>query len=237
MINTIRVYNDIGTSVLCVHNTIQLFHHFFPCANVFKISSSEIKTNKWIESTDLLVIPGGEDLPYLDKLQIDGIELIKSFVFNGGKFLGICAGAYFSSSYIKFFLTSQLVIEGERYLKFYEGNAIGPVYDGYQPNSESGAHIVKIMYKNTYAYVYYNGGCYFDDNNNKVEGTHFALYEDGKKCGYTRRYGKGKILITGFHFEFDEQCCSHLLSKLSYDDFESRRENLVRYIFSLLSDC
>ncbi|EDR23759.1 hypothetical protein, conserved [Entamoeba dispar SAW760] len=237
MINTIRVYNDIGTSVLCVHNTIQLFHHFFPCANIFKISSSEIKTNKWIESTDLLVIPGGEDLPYLDKLQIDGIELIKSFVFNGGKVLrDVCWSILFIIN-IKFFLTSQLVIEGERYLKFYEGNAIGPVYDGYQPNSESGAHIVKIKYKNTYAYVYYNGGCYFDDNNNKVEGTHFALYEDGKKCGYTRRYGKGKILITGFHFEFDEQCCSHLLSKLSYDDFESRRENLVRYIFSLLSDC
>ncbi|GAB1221262.1 hypothetical protein ENUP19_0076G0020 [Entamoeba nuttalli] len=118
-----------------------------------------------------------------------------------------------------------LPIEGERYLKFYEGNAIGPVYDGYQPNSESGARIVKIKYNNSYAYVYYNGGCYFDDNNNKVEGTYFAL-----------KYGKGKILITGFHFEFDEQCCSHLLSQLRYDDFELRRESLIRYILSLLSD-
>lgn len=151
MITTIRVYNDIGTSTLCVYNTIHLFHHFFPCANVFVISSSEIKTSQWVENTDLLVIPGGEDLPYLDKLQMDGIELIKSFVLNGGKFLGICAGAYFSSSYIKFNANSQLPIEGERYLKFYEGNAIGPVYDGYQPNSESGAHIVKIKYNNSYA--------------------------------------------------------------------------------------
>ncbi|GAB1222453.1 hypothetical protein ENUP19_0111G0013 [Entamoeba nuttalli] len=202
-----------------------------------KMLKEKIKTSQWVECTDLLVIPEGEDLPYLDKLQMDGIELIKSFVLNGGKFLGICAGAYFSSSYIKFNANSQLPIEGERYLKFYEGNAIGPVYDGYQPNSESGARIIKIKYNNSYAYVYYNGGCYFDDNNNKVEGTYFALYEDGKTCGYTRRYGKGKILITGFHFEFDEQCCSHLLSQLRYDDFELRRESLIRYILSLLSDC
>lgn len=47
---------------------------------------------------------------------------------GGGKFLGICAGAYYGSCEVKFETEGPLEVVGKRELQFFPGTAYGPAY-------------------------------------------------------------------------------------------------------------
>lgn len=75
---------------------------------------------------NLLVIPGGADLYYCEKLNGRGNQVIRDFVAQGGSYLGTCAGAYYACTTLDW---NKGEISGIRELAFYEGCANGPVYD------------------------------------------------------------------------------------------------------------
>lgn len=67
------------------------------------ISPTEIRDGGRLhDEGNLLCIPGGQDIPYSFELSGEGNRQIRKFVENGGRFLGICAGAYFASGEIDF---------------------------------------------------------------------------------------------------------------------------------------
>ena len=125
---------------------------------------------------------------------------------------------------------------GERILKFFPGKAIGPLNKfKYNDNdNRSVAAEIKMLANGLNAYVYLNGGCYFEPSSvdsNKIEV--IAVYEhDLNSLASTNKiaiaeckFGTGKCLLSGVHFEFDAQ---HLDSTI-----ENVRSNMLEKLIEM----
>ena len=65
----------------------------------FNFIKSDDILNGVLEKEDysLLLIPGGFAPHFINKIGEKGEEIIRKFVYNGGGYVGICAGAYCGS--------------------------------------------------------------------------------------------------------------------------------------------
>ncbi|KAF9899613.1 biotin holocarboxylase synthetase [Linnemannia zychae] len=196
----ILVYSGDGTSRTSIIHTINSLRslvgqHY----DVMKIDATGLLTEPWEDSTSLLVIPGGRDLPFTRDLNGPTNDRIKSYVQSGGRFFGICAGAYYGSDRISFEMGRVLEVRGSRELGFFAGECRGAVYPGFVYESESGANAVRIqLNKEIFARriqqeqqqdgqddglefdetkVYFNGGGYFVDAERYPRTTVLAWYK------------------------------------------------------------
>lgn len=101
---------------------------YFGAHNVAFADADAIKSGV-LNGARLLVMPGGADLAYCEKLNGAGNAAIRAFVENGGAYLGLCAGAYYACRAIEWAVGTNQEITGPRELAFYPGMAVGPVYD------------------------------------------------------------------------------------------------------------
>ena len=145
-------------------------------------------------SVKLLIIPGGRDLPYVQHLNEECASLIKEFISNGGSYLGICAGAYFSSNHVVFDPNGPLRVVGPRSLALFPGRTVGPAYPGFVYNSTSGCRMVPLEFvgslrktmtvdergEDSACAAFFDGGGYFNvsDNRNSVDCEVLAYYKD-----------------------------------------------------------
>ncbi|KAG0259492.1 biotin holocarboxylase synthetase [Mortierella polycephala] len=221
----ILVYSGDGTSRTSLIHTVNSLRslvgqHY----DVMKIDAQGLLTEPWEESTSLLVMPGGRDLPYTRDLNGPANDKIRKYVHSGGKFFGICAGAYFGSDRISFQPGTPLEVLGQRELKFFQGECRGTVYPGFEYESEGGARAVRIQFNRDIfaqdrlgfdvATVYFNGGGYFV-NAEQVPGTEIlAWYENesgqidahvtgAKAAMIACQVGQGLAVLTGAHPEYD----------------------------------
>lgn len=138
---------------------------------VREVDAATLLNTPWEVDTHLLVMPGGRDLPYLEKLGKVGAARIRHFVEAGGSYLGLCAGGYFGAADIAFFVgDSAMAIAGARPLKFFAGRCVGPVWRDFVYNSEAGAHAATVHPTGALAartggafVLYQNGGGAFED--------------------------------------------------------------------------
>lgn len=66
-------------------------------SNTFKLFSRDLVEPTFFDDVDLICIPGGiGDSDRFDNLMIYNHDYIKDYVSNGGKYLGICMGAYWA---------------------------------------------------------------------------------------------------------------------------------------------
>ncbi len=165
----------------------------------------------------LLVMPGGADLPYCKALKGVGNLKIKRFVQAGGRYLGICAGAYYASSSIVFDpQDAKNCIKGARELGFFKGVAYGPLMKKYVPGDPAGILAEKIeLPGGYYSRLYYNGGpTFLNVTTEKVLGYYVkegdAWYDkpllDKRMRGkfpaiLSIPYGQGKVVLSGVHLE------------------------------------
>ena len=190
------------------------------------------------DTCDLIVFPGGRASPFAEALGEAGCQNILQFVRNGGRYLGLCAGAYFACTEIEFAkgLPHEILTGGG--LSFFRGAAVGPAHspDEFQYNSERNAHVLRLQG----AYpgpVYYNGGCWFRGADSNVE---ILAYYEGSELpavvGFS--YGKGRVLLSGVHIEYSYQSAeegSELRRELSEHENirEKRFQALVNWLISL----
>lgn len=204
----ILVYSGFGVNATCLQQTLAMLRNQYDNDfDIVAIDHSYIKNTAWEENTVLLVMPGGQDLPYVRRLQGICNNRIKSFVKNGGSYLGICAGAYYASSKVEFAKDDpKLEVIGNRELGFFKGIASGPVYSGFNYNSNKGsisAAIINLISNNSLQ-VYFHGGCTFKDIPTDV--TVIAQYADLEQPAIIGgAYGKGKFVLSGVHFEYDPE--------------------------------
>jgi len=236
------VYADEGTSQMCVNATMQsLRTHLGANYAVQKISSSQVIEEPWEQTAALLVMPGGRDLPYLTKLSGKGNSRIKTFVENGGKYLGICAGGYYACDGIEFELGTPLEVKGKRELKFFNGIAKGCVYPNFKYNTEEGSKAAELDIDEfpEKIVVYYNGGCFFEaESSSNVKP--LARYSDNKKIAAVEcTVKKGLAILTGVHVEFSPFCLDpvnpfseKILPDLMLSD--SKRQDFFRLILQKL---
>jgi len=93
----VAIYTDGGSSD---KSFINVSHCLSLAADQFKysaITAAEIREGK-LKDFDVLVQPGGSGSGQAKALQPEGCAAIKTFVKDGGGYVGICAGAYLASS-------------------------------------------------------------------------------------------------------------------------------------------
>lgn len=109
-------------------------------------TAEEIVSTNLSDHCSLLIMPGGRDLPYVNKLQGRGNRNISDFVRNGGSYLGICAGAYYGCSLVQFAQGDPfLEVVGPRELAFFPGASQGPVFAEFDYASNAGARAADIQ--------------------------------------------------------------------------------------------
>jgi len=158
----------------------------------------------------LLIMPGGADLFFCEKLNGDGNARIKDFVAKGGSYLGICAGAYYGCAALDWACGE---IAGDRELAFYQGRATGPVYDWIEnkDNIYEGSWIKAVEIETTDGYRFmtqYNGGPVFDvpphhgerEENGDIH-TLATYSELNKPAVIGGTFGQGKYVLSSPHIE------------------------------------
>lgn len=247
MAEKILIYQDEGTSLCSVESLLLSLQQ----ENLDKqftldtIDRTFLKIKTWQLNTRLLIFPGGRDLPYCKALQGEANQKIMDFVRCGGKFLGICAGAYYGSREVKFETEGPLEVVGTRELQFFPGTAYGPAYGlrKFCYENDSGAQIatLDLRLKNSSfksIAAYFNGGCFFVDAKNYKNISTISTYTDIKgapsaiiQC----RIGKGKAILSGVHPEYSAY---HIRSHLYFDnrqlDLLKNIESKRRYLFKIL---
>jgi len=126
---------SVGSAVEALQRQVQ------PHVQVKTVDARDIvESDEWHRNALVLVMPGGADVPYCRKLNGRGNDSIRSYVENGGSYLGLCAGAYYGCSRVEFEVEDPVLeVQGERELGFFEGSGRGSVYPGFEYESEKGA--------------------------------------------------------------------------------------------------
>lgn len=254
----ILIYSGPGAGKLSIENTVATIKKLVGDRyNVITVGPEVITKDTWLQNTALLVMPGGADRPYLAKLRGVGNANIRNYVANGGKYLGICAGAYYSADRISFALgDSELEVTGDRELKFFPGLVSGPTYTGYDHRDTTnfaGTRAAKLSWQQQQPFkhkdnvvVFYNGGGSFIDAEKFSNVTILARYtpenndaKDSPAAIIECAVGKGTAVLSGPHFEWEPESLDlkspHLAEiKPTLEANEAQRIELAKYLLDRL---
>ncbi|ODV79548.1 class II aaRS and biotin synthetase [Suhomyces tanzawaensis NRRL Y-17324] len=213
----VLVYSGPGATTENVKHCIETLKlHLSPYYAVVSISEAALLRDPWQHKASLLVIPGGADLPYCNSLNGEGNRKITQFVKKGGKYMGICAGAYYSSARCEFEQGTPLEVSGSRELGFFPGTVKGCAFKGFVYESHKGARASMLSVNNELlpelpktVYTYYNGGGVFVDAKKHRNVEVLATYaedvdvdDEDKAAVVYCKVGKGDVLLSGPHPEF-----------------------------------
>ncbi|KAG0173555.1 biotin holocarboxylase synthetase [Apophysomyces sp. BC1034] len=222
----VLIYNGNGTSpnsARHAHNTLTAL--LGRTYEVAYINARSILCDFWEERCALLVIPGGRDLPYCEDLNGLGNARIRQYVTNGGRYFGLCAGAYYGSKVVEFEKGRPLMeVCGPRELGFYPGVCRGTAFPGFVYNSERGARSLACRLSQSHLQpfydgkvpseikMYYNGGGYFV-HPEQYDGVDVLCRfsergicwdePDGPAAVIHCHVGQGHAVLTSTHPEFD----------------------------------
>lgn len=210
----ILIYRDKGADPFCVASLLaalqqEAVDEFYELGWADK---ALLQTPVWQEDTHLLIFPGGRDIPYHRALQGAANGHILDFVRQGGRFFGICAGAYYGSAIIEFEMGSEMEVVAERELKFFPGIARGPAYGAgkFSYQNQQGAQMAALelcpsFCKAITAAAYYNGGCAFIEAEKYSTVSVIGRYADLDETPAAIvecAVGAGKALLCGVHPEY-----------------------------------
>lgn len=158
-------------------------------------------------SVDLLVMPGGGDLYYAEKLNGKGNTAIRRYVENGGTYLGICAGAYYGCTALEWAKDTPAEISGPRELSFFVGTATGPFYSLIEDEdiNKSWQGITDITWHDDMeSSVLYHAGPAFIPAKNAGNYTVLARYNipDNPAAIVKCSVGAGQAILCGPHLEY-----------------------------------
>ncbi|WRT65701.1 biotin-[acetyl-CoA-carboxylase] ligase [Kwoniella shivajii] len=219
----VLIYSGPGVSPLSLSHTIlTLSLLLLPHYTVQPVTPEILSSQPWEPSCALLVIPGGRDLPFVEELTIKRkvTKRIKEYVEEGGRYLGICAGAYFGTNEVKFDMGGPMEVVGKRDLAFFTGPSEGPTFPGFQYASEEGSRAVSLFLEPSSSssshrsldHVYYNGGGHFVvptpiPSNVSILARYASApsttgREEEPVAAVLTRNGKGKSLLCSIHPEY-----------------------------------
>lgn len=113
----VLVYSGPGVSPLSLsHTLLTLSLLLLPHYTVQPVTAQVLASEPWEQSCALIVFPGGRDLPFVEELTMKTkvTRRIREFVSAGGRYLGICAGAYFGSKEVRFDIGGPMEVKGDR---------------------------------------------------------------------------------------------------------------------------
>lgn len=204
----ILVYSGQGVSAAALKHTIHSLHQTLSTKFDIKQVTAEELEGPWEGTCAAFVMPGGRDKEYVTGLGEQKISRISKYVHSGGKYLGICAGAYFACSSIRFEQgrLGYEIVE-KRSLNFFPGVAIGAVNPGFEYANDQCAVAAKVELfdmSSPEAVFFLNGGCRFDFTGvHAREWSIIGRYSvDGTASIIKGSVGLGQVLLSGVHFEY-----------------------------------
>ena len=204
MSHQVLVYSGPGVSPLSLsHTLLTLSLLLVPNYTVQPATPELLSTQPWEPACALLVIPGGRDLPFVEELSKRTLvaRRIKEYVRTGGRYLGLCAGAYFGSAEVVFDAGGSMEVKGSRELAFYKGICTGPTYRGFAYAAESGSKAVDLVLSSgrSVRHIYYNGGGNFVSPKKEEI---VARYSTGEVAVVYIKEGEGCALLCSVHPEY-----------------------------------
>ncbi|ONH68610.1 Biotin--protein ligase [Cyberlindnera fabianii] len=215
----VLVYSGPGTTPDSVKHCLESLRRFLsPFYAVVGVDANTLKNEPWPSKTALVVIPGGADVPVCRELNGRGNQVIRDFVRKGGRLMGFCSGAYYSSAYCEFEVGDPLMeVSGTRELKLFPGISRGCAYKGFKYGDEAGSRLSELTVNKEFlgldidrSFHYYNGGGVFVDADTYDNVTVLAEYVDKveveagnvQAAAVHCTLGSGAAILTGTHPEF-----------------------------------
>lgn len=214
----ILIYAGRGASPQSLLHAQRTFTRLFGSSyDVATIDAASLNHDPWEANCICLIMPGGRDLPYVADIKTSTLSKIRSWVYDGGSYVGFCAGAYFASRAVEFEVGDPAMeVKGPRQLSFFGGVARGSVFPGFKYSSEEGACAASIrLDTGELVKAYFNGGCFFDFDSTKDAFDIHAYYCREELCEgrsfsgaelpavISAKHGKGAVLLSGVHLEYD----------------------------------
>jgi hypothetical protein len=151
----------------------------------FKIFGKSEVEDTFFTGIDLIIVPGGfGDADSFDKLFKNNGDAVKEFVNNGGKYLGICMGAYWAGSYYFDLLDSADTVQ---YIT-------RPNTDTRRPHAKD----IKIVWNGHPSTMFFYDGCAIDGDPSKF--TTVAKYSNGDPMAIIQ----GNVGVIGCHPESEK---------------------------------
>jgi len=206
----VLVYCDYGVGDL-THLTDGLCAYFTSKGKSVELTdaTSILKENVLNEDVALFVMPGGAATPFLQKLKVQGNQKIKDYVFSGGHYLGICAGAYYACTRVEFEkdIPALCIIRQNELLNLVDAKAVGTLYKElhirpYMKNEASSASVRLRWQDSSIHYAHYHGGPKFVGKDEDFEIlARYQDIQDEPPAIIAQNYGKGRVVLSGVHFE------------------------------------
>ena len=239
----ILIYCDDGVSSVFLSDLLELFRSHRSDIPIEFVDAQYLLHESWESNTQLLVIPGGRDLPYVEKLGLDFSQRLQSFLRNNSdvSFFGICAGAYFSASELAFipFKDSQRdIVVGERMNLVPNSKAVGPLFKNeFSYDSNRGVHILPIVLPDSrLIWSYYNGGCVFESLKPTPSFNTKASFQ-GKPIIISYALENGNtVILSGVHLEVSHENTNLDLSQEQAAILEASEKYRKEFIKKIL-DC
>lgn len=165
----------------------------------------------WETKTSLIVFPGGRDVFYMKALQGEPNRRIRDYVRNGGRYFGVCAGAYYASASINFEKGGSFEVIEPRELHFFPGEAVGPAlglgeFHYKEQKGAKDAHLILSKQHFPFEEIrsYYHGGCTFVQAHQFPNIEILAEYAELKDSPaiILSKIDQGVALLSGIHPEY-----------------------------------
>lgn len=203
-ISQIALYSEKGADERCVVATAKMFEWMGYDVSLIDADSVNYTI---LEKYDLICFPGGDMYQYSQNISDDGLEKVRVFIHNGGGYIGICGGAYFTGEKI-FWQGDQLPMNS---LAIFPGITRGPINEiapfphckMCKTNIVSTSHPITQAEPDTTWICYCYGPIFLPYEGAELE--ILGRYNIGGQPSMAAfEYGKGRVFIIGTHPEFEE---------------------------------
>ena len=157
---------------------------------------------------ELLIVPGGADLYFCEKLNGQGNAAIRAYIENGGAYLGICAGAYYGCFYVDWAGDEpDQAIQGRRELGLINAVARGPVRKFLQESDleaswQAATQLETNLDSPDTVTVLYEGGPVFECDDPEAEIlARYSQLEKRPPAIIAKQFGKGYAVLSSPHIE------------------------------------
>ncbi len=211
----VAIYNGTGV-MYSSHMALSRMFEWMN-ASVVNVNTPQI-LDDFLDDFDILVVPGGSETLYNSELDSEGKQKVKDFVTNGGSYFGICGGATFGVTYLRFFsgfmspvnepglITHMTIMNVNQ-------SSLGPDLSDCSAN---------------FTTLYYGSQYFFPSLGTAVHNV--ATYEYNDEAGMIAfKYGNGTVFLSSPHPEYEENDDRDGTTFYSnYDDPDSEWDLLLR---------